>query len=82
MEEKKWKLGDDMFLEDNMLDPITFDELVMTIRCNCREINCINVRKTAMEILESRKEDFIYFLYNNMNEIIKEVKKQKGMITE
>lgn len=79
MKEKQWKLGDDMFLEDNMLDPITFDEVVMTVRCNCREINCESVRKTAMEILESRKEDFIYLLYNNMNEIIKEVKKQKGI---
>lgn len=79
MKEKQWKLGYDMFLEDNMFDPITFDEVVMTVRCNCREINCESVRKTAMEILESRKEDFIYFLYNNMNEIIKEVKKQKGI---
>lgn len=79
MKEKQWKLGDDMFLEDNMFDPITFDEVVMTVRCNCREINYESVRKTAMEILESRKEDFIYLLYNNMNEIIKEVKKQKGI---
>lgn len=79
MEEKKWKLGDDVFLEDNMLDPITFDELVMTIRCNCREINIESVRNTAMEIFDARREDFIFFLYNNMNEIIKEVKKQKGI---
>ena len=79
MEEKNWKLGDDMFIEDNMLDAITFDELIMKVRCNCRNINVESVRKTAMEIFDARREDFIFLLYNNMNEIIKEVKKQKGM---
>ncbi len=79
MEEKNWKLGCDMFIEDNMLDAITFDELIMTVRCNCRNINVESVRKTAMDIFDARREDFIFLLYNNMNEIIKEVKKQKGI---
>jgi len=82
MEEKEWKLGKDMFLDDNMFDPITFDEVVLAVRCNCRDINCESVRKTAMEIFDMKKEDFLFILYNNIGEIIKEVKKQKGIIEE
>lgn len=34
MEERKWKLGDDLSIDDNLLDGVTFDELIMTVHCN------------------------------------------------
>jgi len=79
MEEHKWKLGEDMFLEDNMLDQITFDEVALAVRCNCREVTVQNVINTALEIFEIKKEDFLFLLTNNIKEIMKEVNRQKGI---
>lgn len=38
VEEKRWKLGEDIDRHDNLLDSISFDELIVTVHCNCREI--------------------------------------------
>jgi len=76
---REWKLGKDMILDDNILDPITFDELVMTVRCNCSEINEMAVRKTAREILTYKLEDYFDLLERNIKEVIAEVNKQKGV---
>ena len=77
--DKEWKLGKDLFLSDCILDPITFDEIVTALRCNCTEINESSVRQTAREILQSKMEDYYYLLARNTKEIIAEVKKQKGI---
>ena len=36
--ERKWKLGEDIDRHENLLDGISFDELILTAHCNCREI--------------------------------------------
>ena len=36
---RQWKLGEDLNLKDNLLDEIRFEELITTVRCNCKEIN-------------------------------------------
>lgn len=77
--ERQWKLGEDLFLSDCILDPITFDEIAMTVRCNCREVNEWTVRSTTREILSARLDDFYELLERNVGEIIKEVNKQKGI---
>ena len=38
MDERKWILGDDLRPEDNLMDGITFDEIILTVHCNCRNI--------------------------------------------
>lgn len=73
--EREWKLGVDLFKEDNLLDPITFDELILTVHCNCREINPKTVREELRRILEYKRLDMEELLRINMDTIIKEAKK-------
>ena len=36
--ERDWKLGKDLYPEDNLLDGITFDDLILAVH-QCRTIN-------------------------------------------
>ena len=80
MAERNWKLGDDLSLEDDIIDPVTFDDIVISVRCNAKRIDKEAVKKAWDEIMELRFEDAEYLLENNIEEIIEEVKRQKGMI--
>ena len=73
--EREWKLGVDLFKEDNLFDPITFDELILTVHCNCREITPKTVREELRRILEYKRQDMEELLRINMDTIIKEAKK-------
>lgn len=68
--EPKWKLGDDLSTEDSLLDGITFDDLILAVHCNCKQITPAAVMETAKEIIEGRMTDFEYLLNNNMDEIM------------
>ena len=72
MPDRKWKLGEDLSTCDNLLDGMTFDDLILAVHCNCRDITPNAVRKELMEILSSRKQDMIYLLEMNMDEIMAE----------
>ena len=72
--ERNWKLGDDMRREDNLLDPITFDELVQTLHCNARTINEAAAKRALREIMTTRMEDLEFLLENNMDEILRAAK--------
>lgn len=78
--ERNWKLGDDLRGEDNLLDPITFDELVLTLHCNARTINEKAARRELREIMTSRVQDLEFLLENNMEEILRAAK--EGRDTE
>lgn len=73
--EKRWKLGDDISEQDALLDGVSFDELIMTVRCNCRKITPEAVEKEMNRIIEIHMQDMNFLLKNNMNEIIAEAKK-------
>lgn len=75
MPDRKWKLGEDLSTCDNLLDGMTFDDLILAVHCNCRDITPNAVRKELMEILSSRKQDMIYLLEMNMDEIMAEARK-------
>lgn len=75
MPDRKWKLGEDLSTCDNLLDGMTFDDLILAVHCNCRDITPNAVRKELMEIFASRKQDMIYLLEMNMDEIMAEVRK-------
>ncbi len=75
MDERPWKLGDDLSTCDNLLDGITFDELILTIHCNCRSITPEAVRKELRSILDIRKQDMECLLKKNMEAIIEEARK-------
>lgn len=73
--EREWKLGVDLFKEDNLLDSITFDELILTVHCNCREIAPKTVREELRRILDYKRQDMEELLRINMDTIIEEAKK-------
>lgn len=70
MSERKWKLGDDCCSEDAILGPVTFNDIITAVHCNCREKNKDAVIKTAREMLKMREEDFWFMVNNNIQEII------------
>ena len=56
MEERKWLLGEDLATYDNLLDPVTFDDLILALHCNVRkqDINSDATRRELGKILEQR----------------------------
>lgn len=73
--DKNWKLGEDVFPEDNMLDGITFQEVIMTVHCNCRDITYDAIRKEVLTLLEMRIEDMKVLMEKNLAVIAEEARK-------
>lgn len=71
VEERSWKLGEDLRTDDNLLDPITFDELILTVHCNCSVIDRESVLKEILQLFNYRLDDTIDLLDINMDEIIR-----------
>lgn len=65
-----WKLGKDMIPSDTILDPVTFDDLILALKCNCEHITPDAVIVQATEIVNQRLEDWKYLIENNIDEII------------
>lgn len=65
-----WKLGKDMIPSDTILDPVTFDDLILALKCNFEHINERAVTYQIGEILQQRLEDVKYLVENNIDEII------------
>ena len=40
----RWKLGKDMLTSDAILDPVTFDDLILALKCNYAYIGETAVR--------------------------------------
>lgn len=66
----RWKLGKDMIPSDTILDSVTFDDLILALKCNCKHITPDAVRIQAIEIISQRLEDWDYLIENNIDEII------------
>lgn len=75
MPDREWKLGEDLITSDNLLDGITFDDLILAVHCNCPVINRQAVHSTLNEILAIRKEDMDFLLENNIERIMEEARK-------
>ena len=75
MSEREWKLGKDLVTSDNLLDGLTFDDLILAVHCNFRVITPAAVRSELKEILESRKQDMMFLLEKNMDAIMAEARK-------
>ena len=65
-----WKLGEDLIPSDTILDPVTFDDLILALKCNCECITSSAVIVQATQIINQRLEDWKYLIENNMDEII------------
>lgn len=70
--ERQWLLGEDLSSNDNLLDGITFYDLILQVHCNCRKITPQAVRKELEETLSQRIEDMRFLLENNMQQIMDE----------
>lgn len=75
---RQWKLNEDIHPDDCILDPITFQQVIDAVHHNERVINGFTVHRVAREIVESRLQDFMYLIENNMNEIIAEAMKGRN----
>lgn len=64
--DRKWELGDGLSVNDNLLDGLTFDDLITAVHCNCRTITPAGVRKQLQEILDSRLQDMNFLMEKNM----------------
>ena len=69
--ERTWKLGEDLFTSDNLLDPITFDDLILALHCNCKDINGTTALKQLDEIVQDRLFDMWELFARNRDEIVR-----------
>lgn len=76
--EREWLLGEDLALEDNLLDQISFQDLVLQVHCNCRKITSVAVKNELRELLESRLYDMWDLLERNIDRIMAEAMKGRG----
>lgn len=67
----QYKIGEDLNEDDNLLDPITFRDVILAVHCNCRTINPDAVRETLREILDMRLDDMTELMKRNMDEVIR-----------
>lgn len=72
--ERKWKLGEDLLESDNIFDPITFESIVLYLKCNEPKHNKEAVIRCFEDILEQCLEDARFLLENNVGEIIQYAK--------
>ena len=75
MSDKAWKLGEDLVTSDNLLDGLTFDDLILAVHHNCRIITPETVCAELDEILTGRKQDMMFLLEQNMDVTMAEAKK-------
>ena len=57
MDVRSWTLGDDLRPEDNLLDGITFDEIILTVHCNCKNITQATVIREVNDLVSMRLDD-------------------------
>jgi len=75
MSERTWKLGEDLSPCDNLLDGVSFDDLITAVRCNCPNITRAAVHAALNEILSDRKRDMMFLVERNMDAIMAEARK-------
>ena len=67
-------LGEGLSLDDNLLDPISFRELCITVHCNCKHIDKVAVLQELKAILDLKIEDMYGLFLKNMDEIVEMAK--------
>lgn len=70
-----FKLGEDLCEDGNLLDPITFKDVILHVHCSARAINATTIRKMAQEIMCQRAADMNELLDRNIDKIAEEARK-------
>lgn len=60
------------------LDGITFDEIILTVHCNCRNITQETVTREVNDLVSMRLDDMRELLMRNIDIIMSEAKKGRG----
>ena len=69
--DREWKLGKDLYPEDNMLDGFTFEDVITMIKCNCPNLTAEEAKRELRELVDSRLTDLYFLFQNNCEEILK-----------
>lgn len=72
--EREWKLGVDLSASDNLLDGLTFDDLILATH-HTSEVTPETVRQNLKDMLEGRLDDMRFLVEKNMDAIIREALK-------
>lgn len=75
---EKWRLGEDLSIKDNMLDGITFEDIILAVHCNCREITPEAIREEVLDFVELRLDDMKCLMEKNLDVIATEAMKGRG----
>lgn len=70
--DNSFRLGEDLRTYDNLLDPVTFDDLILQLHCNLPKdrINKTSVREELRSLLDIRTDDMLFLLKKNIDMII------------
>lgn len=77
MEDRPWRLGEDLRTCDSLLDGVTFDDLILAIHSGVKkeDLTPDAVRyELRKHILEARLEDMWFLVDKNMDKIIESVR--------
>ena len=78
MQDREWTLGKDLVTSDSLLDGLTFDDLILAVHCNCRTIDRVAVQMELNKILATRRQDMMFLLEKNMDQIMAEARKGRN----
>lgn len=78
MNDREWRLGEDLVSSDSLMDGITFDDLILAVHCDCRSITPEAVVEEWRVILEGRLQDAVFLLERNMSAIMAEAGKGRA----
>ena len=71
-------LKDDYERDANLLDAYSFDTILLEINCNLKDINIKTVSEQFEENLKTRVEEAKSIFYSNLNNIVKQAKKERS----
>ena len=74
----EWRLGEDMAQDDCILDPITFDHIILALHAGEKRITAEAARRIFEENVEANLEDARFILEKNMDEILRRAKIGRG----
>lgn len=73
----EYKLGKDLFPEDNVIEPITFDQLILALHCNYAHPTVENLYYEFNTLHEIYMEDAMFLLEKNADKILELAKSRK-----
>lgn len=76
---KKVDLNSPYERSQNLMEPYTFDQLLMEVACNLREINTETVKAQAMESIKSKYHSAIEILNDNLTNITNQARKERNI---